>query len=95
MKHINESYANAVIKVFYNQIKTTADDAGISFDDYKKIFDMEFVNKCINLANDIFRHPGKYSREIAKSLKKQSFSKKKKMCMQYASALLNMKEEGY
>ena len=89
MKHINDSYVNAVMKVFYNQyMETCTDDCGISYEDYKKVFDMNFINRCVTLANDIIKHPGKYDKHTAKLIKKSSFMKKKYWAMIVAAILI-------
>lgn len=89
MKHITNSYVNAVMKTFYNQyIDSCTDDVGVSFEDYKNLFDVHFVNKCVDVANDIIKHPGKYGKDTKRLIKQSPFMKKKYYAMLTAAVLV-------
>lgn len=93
MKHINDVYVNALIRTFYNNyINSCPEDSGITFEEYKSIFDMKFVDRCKELANDVLKHPGKY--QAAKVINKhKSFMKKKQWAMIVAALLIKGGDE--
>ena len=92
MNHINMDFAKSVIKVFYKQNQDAVEDYNVSFDEFNSIFDETILKRSINLANDILKHPGKYGKAIAKSLKYTNLTEKKKLCLTYASMLIDQEE---
>ncbi len=78
MKHINDSYVNALLRVFYkNYMDTCPEDSGMSFEEFRDLADIDNV-KLDYLTHNILKRPGKGgNKDLAKSMKYKPVYQKK------------------